>query len=380
MLQRPALAFNSGSDGSFGPVDASLGGITTIDLPPDGIIHATTINIARGNTLKFNHNALNTPVYLLATGDIVINGSINISGTHGNTTNRGQGGPGGFDGGLPSDPPGAGFGPGAGLGGDSSSLNIAGNAGHKTNGGLNTYDGKAYGSDLLIPIIGGSGGGAIRAIDSFGNIVFCGGGGGGGAIVISSNTRIVFGGIRGFTIISAGAGFPASCGISLNPLAGAGSGGAIRLVAPVITGGVSLNVGAGSIASGRIRVDAIDRSQASLTAGNNIIITYGTFMQVFPPVIPQLDITDVAGQIIAVGAPLPISVTLPFNSPPTQSVTIQASDFTGIVPIRVVFTPDSGVPVTVDGQIDMSTGNPASTTLTVDLPQNVLMRVNAWTL
>lgn len=71
--------FDFGSDGTFGAIDITVD--TTLDMPPDGIFNATTINVASGATLKFNRNALNTPVYLLATGDITIDGTIDVSGS-----------------------------------------------------------------------------------------------------------------------------------------------------------------------------------------------------------------------------------------------------------------------------------------------------------
>jgi hypothetical protein len=40
------------------------GGTTnTIALPPDGILHYTTITVRSNGTLRFSKNALNTPVY-----------------------------------------------------------------------------------------------------------------------------------------------------------------------------------------------------------------------------------------------------------------------------------------------------------------------------
>ncbi|NKB25430.1 MAG: hypothetical protein GKR87_13845 [Kiritimatiellae bacterium] len=95
--------FNSGSDGSDGALNVTV--TTNVDLPPDGIFHYTTITISNGATLKFNRNALNTPVYLLAQGDITILGDINVSGKNSTVAGIGEGGPGGFDGGAP------GFGP-----------------------------------------------------------------------------------------------------------------------------------------------------------------------------------------------------------------------------------------------------------------------------
>jgi hypothetical protein len=92
-----AQGFTSGSDGSYGPMNITSN--TTLQLPPDGIFRCTTINVAAGATLRFQRNALNTPVTLLATGDVTISGSINISGAAslGNFAG-GVAGPGGFDG------------------------------------------------------------------------------------------------------------------------------------------------------------------------------------------------------------------------------------------------------------------------------------------
>ena len=65
------------SDGSDGAFYASTNII--VDLPPDGIFNFTTIRIDDGVIVNFNRNADNTPVYFLATGEVIINGIINIS-------------------------------------------------------------------------------------------------------------------------------------------------------------------------------------------------------------------------------------------------------------------------------------------------------------
>lgn len=59
-----AQDFSCGSTGADGAIDVNEGTVT-LDLPPDGIFHATTVNVAAGATLAFNRNVLNTPVYLL---------------------------------------------------------------------------------------------------------------------------------------------------------------------------------------------------------------------------------------------------------------------------------------------------------------------------
>ncbi len=171
-----AQTFNSGStgaDGAFSPTSN-----ITLALPANGIFNFTTINVPSGVTVKFTRNAGNTPATLLATGDVTISGTIDVSSANGgisirNVTaiapNGGAGGPGGFDGGsgaigAPSSTGGTGLGPGGGIGG--------GTAGGMTNGvgagfatvGIDPYGrtgvgGPAYGNPSLLPIVGGSGGG-----------------------------------------------------------------------------------------------------------------------------------------------------------------------------------------------------------------------------
>ena len=68
-----------------------------------------------------------------------------------------------------------------------------------------------------------------------------------------------------------------------------------------------------------------------------------------------------------------------FGSTTSRTVTIQARDFTGIVPINVALTPDSGDPAVYPAQIDMNTGNPARMTVNVQIPVNNLTSINART-
>ena len=161
----PALAENtnflSGSDGSYGALNITSN--TTLDLPTNGIFNCTTISVASGTTLRFKRNPLNTPVYLLATGDISIDGAIDVSGGSPNGRIPGAGGPGGFDGGW-GGYGGTGFG-GTGLGGDGQgpgggkNANCSRGASFATQGGTGTTP---YGNSLLVPLIGGSGGAGRR--------------------------------------------------------------------------------------------------------------------------------------------------------------------------------------------------------------------------
>src|SRR5438309_4960002 len=93
--------FNSGSDGSRGDVVVSAD--TTIDLPPDGKLNFKSLTVNQGVRLRFNRNSLNTPVYVLAQADVIINGAVDVNGAQApdNAPVGGKGGPGGFDGGKP---------------------------------------------------------------------------------------------------------------------------------------------------------------------------------------------------------------------------------------------------------------------------------------
>ncbi len=69
-------AFNSGSTGADGALNPTVN--TEIQLPPSGILNYTTVNIPAGVTVKFKKNAANTPVFILASGDVTIAGKIDI--------------------------------------------------------------------------------------------------------------------------------------------------------------------------------------------------------------------------------------------------------------------------------------------------------------
>ena len=116
-----AAAFTSGSTGADGAFNPTVN--VEVQLPASGIFNYTTVNIPAGVTVKFKKNAANTPVTILATGDVTIAGTIDVSGTaaaaagaagdgnQGDDGQPGKGGPGGRYGDfLPS--PASGEGPG----------------------------------------------------------------------------------------------------------------------------------------------------------------------------------------------------------------------------------------------------------------------------
>lgn len=363
-------SFNAGSNGSLGALDIGPGGDTSnphvLNMPPDGIFHFTTIRVASGWTLRFVRNALNTPVYLLATGDVLIQGDVDVNGSTTTQTTGGAGGPGGFDGGTPL---GAGKGPGAGSPGDGANT--------VTGAGIGAYaplldakqvsanNGIPYGSPLLIPMVGGSGGGGNPQ---------GGGGGGGGAILIGSNTRIE---VTGTVTARGGFGFRANAVLFDT---GFGSGGAIRLVAPVVAGGGILAVhGAGNATTnpGRIRVDTIDRTGIRFNT-DPVTLSLGTYMTVFPPEDRQLRIIGITGTTIPENSTAPVNITLPFGSNPQRTITIQARNFGAVVPVEIVLTPNEGAPIKVNAQISNVAANPATAAVSVAFPINTPVNVAAW--
>ena len=371
-----AQSFSSGSDGSYGPLNITSN--TSLEMPESGIFNCTTISVAQGFTLTFKRNPLNTPIYLLATGNVLINGVIDVGGNNSNPNipDGGLGGPGGFDGGKPaygSVPPGTGLGPGGGKGG-SDSRDKADHAGGGAFGSvpasfLNANCGKTYSSPLLIPMIGGSGGGGT--IGQPGR----GGGGGGGAILIASSTRIDVSGTG--KILARGGGARDTDGYSFNP----GSGGAIRLVSPEVAGTGEVNAKGGNYdyaGHGRIRVDSIKRTALQFNFQPTSVTSVGSTMLVFPTPLPRLDVIEAAGKVIQPGSG-PVFVQLPYNAPTNQTVVVQAKDFDAVVPIRVVLTPDNGDQLFYDAAIDNHAANPASATVNVVMPVNVQVTIHVWT-
>jgi hypothetical protein len=85
---------STGADGAFAPTSN-----VTVPLPPDGVLNYTTVDIPGGVTLTFKRNATNSPVILLASGDVTITGAVDVSGSAGVGFLAGAGGPGGFEGG-----------------------------------------------------------------------------------------------------------------------------------------------------------------------------------------------------------------------------------------------------------------------------------------
>ena len=223
------------SDGSDGPFNPTMN--MTLTLPEDGIFNYTTINIPEGVTIKFINNAANTPVSMAGTGDVIINGTINVSAGGANP------GPGGFEGGANgygSGSPGqAGDGPGGGFGGhgDGSAgggggMATPGYQAYKSHAGPNPADGGAAVS-LTEPYKGGNGGGGGGGITKA--IPFTGGhgGAGSGAIQVSSPGHITIGGT--FMAHGGNGGYAFANIFGHAGPGGAGSGGNVVIIGGTIT-------------------------------------------------------------------------------------------------------------------------------------------------
>jgi len=344
-----SAAFTSGSTGADGALHITQD--TQLQLPEDGVFNYTTVTVDSGTTLTFKKNAQNTSVTILATGDVSIAGTIDVSGQAGNYIIPGEGGPGGFDGGVGAaakqtgrrgEGPGGGYG-GVGRpdkdhyvgtgggGGYSAKGSNGGNSGNAPYPGGN--GGPSYGNERIIPLLGGSGGGGGGGSSRYGGGT---GGGGGGAIVIASSGNIA---VTGALKANGGAGAigePFSIYGSYGGAGGGGAGGAIRLVANGISGNGGItagqggsnsafrNISSGKGAYGRIRLEA---STITRTASTTPPMSLGYPYAVTPPDMPSLTIKSIAGvssPSVPAGDFGTPDITLPYNVTNPVATIVQA--------------------------------------------------------
>lgn len=347
LTQTAHAGFESGStgeDGAFNPTSN-----TTLQVPPDGIFNFTTVHIPYNITVRFKKNAANTPIYMLATGNVTIRGTIDINGSHGTGMFQGKGGPGGYDGGFGGSQGlmgGNGLGPGAGAPGTrwiaSGTWRGAGGGGggFGTSGagaqGNSSGGGQVYLNERIIPFVGGSGGGGGGASNGG---TGAGGGGGGGAILIASSGTV---NIDGYIYAKGGYGGYAGDGYAGS--GGGGSGGAIKIIANSITGNGRIEAyggeprysgyDGGKGGNGRIRLEANSMTRTSAT---NPGYTFGFPETVFYANMPTLRITSIGGINVpadaggSLGKP---DIVFPENITNPVSVTISATN----VPLDATIT------------------------------------------
>jgi hypothetical protein len=356
LFSSSAFAFVSGSTGADGALNPTAN--TEVVLPADGILNYTTINIPSGKTVTFKRNTANTPVYILATGDVTIAGTINVSGATSSNTAPGIGGPGGYDGGYGGStgmPGGKGLGPGGGEGGPSATYRYGGGGGYATAGGTQGANygagGSTYGNVRIVPLVGGSGGGGCAGLAT----ASCyGGGGGGGAILIASSGTIT---VTGYIM--------ADGGNSTSSYNGAGSGGAIRLMATTITGNGTISAKGGSLSylnkggEGRIRLEA---DTNNFSAGTDPVYTSSPPGSVFMTNVPTLSIASVAGFNTPSnpgGSYSQPDILLPSATTNPVTVHITATNIPVVTTVTVSVTPQYGSATSVNTTLS---GTDASST------------------
>lgn len=377
-----AQTFSSGStgaDGAFAPT-ANI----TLTIPPDGVFNFTTVTIPAGVTVTFQRNAANTPVTILATGDVTITGLISVNGEPGlagSTTGPlvnpgGAGGPGGFAGGQ------------GGARGDTNNSGSAGQGpGGSDPGGFFGTGGGTYGApsdfNTLLPLFGGSGGGGQSGLsDASGSS----GGGGGGALLIASSTRIAVEG----AITANGANGGSQFNLTART-AGGGSGGAIRLVAPQITGAGTLLARSGNFGFvgqggfGQIRLEAFTvgfsgTSNPTLLA----VLTPGPVTAASNPAlinVPMLRISAVGGvtaPATPAGTYVTTDVALPQGTTNPVPVTLTATN----IPVGTVFTvkliPQFAPPTTLPTTPSTGTFAGSTATTSVTFPAGLVSVLTAF--
>ncbi len=362
--------FNSGSNGSDGALTLTTPGTIQFDPrtfnPPldadgDGIYHFTTITVGTGVTVRLSGRVLNGPVIWLATGQVTIDGTLDLTGEQGH---RGAysipserfpayPGAGGFFGGMGGRfgsadeiPAQAGGGPVAG--------SAAGFSGNGSNGGSGGYGGNSF----AVPLIGGSGGGGgtLRTQGTTG----AGGGGGGGAILIASSSTIR---INGSVLVIGGRGGPCpNCGTS----GGLGASGAIRLVATALVLTGLLEAGGGQRdnfpAGGAVRLEGFQMQVGGFTypgystaTPSNLFLPTGS--------LPSVCISNIAG--IAAPSNPTGAFDVPdigINSGAAVPITVEARNIPLGTIVRLRISSENGVDQTIDttplaGSVALSTAS-----------------------
>ena len=317
LSEQPAQTqgFSSGSTGADGALDFSQSSPgTIIEFDPDSfnprldpdrdhIYHFTTINIPSGVTVRLTAKYLNGPVFWLATGNVLINGTIDLSGANGHPIANSPAGR------IPSLPGAGGF--GGGVGGNTSGTTLPqpgngplGGGPGNSNGGSVGGSGGFSGTQFLVPLVGGSGGGGNGRAD--GNSWGGGGGAGGGALLLASSSSLT---VNGVIVANGGSGNP--CGAR----AGGGAGGAIRLMAVTLSGTGTLSAagaggGCGTSAGGvgRIRLEAF---QHNFTGSINTDFSRSSPAQTFVPTTPPPS----ARVVSIAGVPVPFNPNGTFETP-----------------------------------------------------------------
>ena len=395
---------STGADGNFSPTtDVAL------QVPPSGVFNFTDVNIPSGVTVTFAKNAANSPVVILATGNVVVAGTIDISGKSAVDTSytkisypeAGAGGPGGYSGGRGGDALGGhggqGFGPGGGRGGApngscSGQPEGGGGAGYAANGeasnciryygGNSSRHGTAgpsYGSNTMLPLLGGSGGGGGAGAASASGAPGGGGGGGGGALLIAATKGVT---VTGSLLANGGKGagtVSCSWNSSLDSgSGGGGSGGFIRILTPAYTGGGNISVAGGAAGC---------RNGYYYGGGNGAVGRYSVETLIGGTLsfagLPTVNITKVAGVAVPAIPTGASDVSLPLSVENPVAVEIAASNIPLAATIKLTMTPvHSGDAISVDAAPLSGSFETSTTSASMNIPNgpSVLMAQVSYTL
>lgn len=297
------------------------------------VFEYSSVNIPAGVTVTFKNHPSNPPVFWLVSGDVVIDGTVDLRGESEFETGlealvNNLGGPGGFRGGADG-PEGAGRG-----------LGIGGAGSNGGNGQAVFRNGTfEYSNPAILPLIGGSGG--------FGDDLIAGSGGG-GAILVATNSLISIDGLitcqGGDTVRRRFSSFPVSMG----------AGGAIKLIAPSVTGGGSLDCRGGfsdksgpededvdliSGSEGRIRIET-EVFSGITSFPETVAVSPANPPLIFPPSnAPTVTITSVDSVAAPADptAPLQSTADIAIQDNDSVTITLQTTNFPleGVVQVRV---------------------------------------------
>lgn len=393
VIAAPFSSGSTGADGAFAPTQN-----TVLVLPPSGVFNFTTVSIPTGVTVSFKSNAANTPVMILATGDVTIDGAMDIRGGDADRMREpvgaflqqgALGGPGGYAGGRGGNAGGQaaapGQGPGGGEGGNAGSCGYnsharGGGGGGFAAVGMSSYckrsysntdikgaGGGTYGSSVMLPLVGGSGGGGGAGAVLSTGIPGAGGGGGGGALLIASSGKVTVAGT-----ISAqggnGGDYASGCGAWKENVSGAGggggSGGIVRILAQTYQGGGTINVsgGAGGCwgnnfwggGSGSLGYVSVETPRAGTLSLNGL---------------PSLAITQIGGQAVPVNPTGSGDISLPLTQANPVQVDIAARYIPPGTALKVVLTPSySGDVVSVNASPLAGTLENSTASASINIP------------
>lgn len=300
----------------------------------------SSVDIGPNATVTFNNHGSRAPVVWLVDGDVTIHGTVSLNGQDGDNDDSvfrlAEPGPGGFRGGdryiSEAEPGSAGFGPGGTFTYRGASPFPREYPSYGTVGvSVQRNPAPAYGNTRIVPLVGGSGGGSYLLARGPGASA------GGGAILIIARGRITLDGY-----ISANGGYGDLYG----------SGGAIRLVATILSGGGRLSAeGLAGSGEGRIRLEA-DDFQGRFTSMVPITqaVRPDSPVMIWPPAdAPTARVVSVSGVAApndprsSLGPPsnLPADVTLE-NGPGSGEILIETDNLPRTATVMLRLSPRYG--------------------------------------